>query len=294
MQIALTGATGFVGRAVVKLAVRRGHEVIAFSRNPGHIVHDCIETRRYSLDEPVDLSGCEAVIHLAGENVAGWWSRSKMERIRFSRVEGTRRVVEAIRSSNERPEVLVCASAIGFYGDGEEAELTETSPAGDGFLSEVCQAWESEARVAADVCRVVHSRFGMVLGKDGGALPAMKRLFRFGLGGPLSHGRQWVSWIHVEDAASLLLFAMENMAIQGVLNATAPWPVRNSEFTKVLARALRRPAIFRAPAFALKVVLRGFSRELLDSRRVLPQRAVEQEFPFRFPELAPATKDLLS
>ena len=293
MQIGLTGATGFVGRAVVKNAIRRGHEVVAFTRNPGRIVHDCIETRSFSLKESPDFRGCEAVIHLAGENVAGWWSQRKMERIRFSRVEGTRRVVEAIRRSAGQQEVLVCASGSGYYGDGGETELTETAPAGDGFLSEVCRAWEAEARAATDVCRVIHSRFGMVLGNDGGALRAMKQVFRLCLGGPLSDGRQWVSWIHVEDAASLLIFAVENLAVQGALNATAPWPVRNAEFTRILARAVRRPAIFRVPAFALRVVLRGFSRELLDSRRVLPQRAVEQGFPFQFPEIGPAIKDLI-
>jgi uncharacterized protein len=292
MQIGLTGASGFVGRAVVKLAVRRGHEVIAFSRNAGRIVHDCIETRRFSLEEPPDLRGCETVIHLAGESVAGWWSRWKMERIRSTRVEGTRRIVEAIAEMPVKPEALICASAIGFYGDRGEEELTETAPGGDGFLSEVCRAWEAEARTAAEMCRVVHPRFGMVLGNDGGALPALKRVFRLGFGGPLSHGRQWVSWIHVEDAASLLLFAVENLAVQGVVNATAPWPVRNAELTRILARAVHRPAISRAPAFALRVVLRGFSRELLDSRRVLPQRALEQGFPFRFSELEPAIKDL--
>jgi uncharacterized protein len=293
MQIGLTGATGFLGRAVVKLAVRRGHEVIAFSRDPGRIVHDCIETRRFSLEEPPDLRGCEAVIHLAGERVAGWWSRRKKERIRSTRVEGTRRVVEAIARMPVKPEALICASAIGFYGNGGEADLTETAPSGDGFLSEVCRAWEAEAEAAVDVCRVVHPRFGLVLGNDGGALPALKRVFRLGLGGPFSDGSQWISWIHVEDAISLLLFSVENMAVQGVLNATAPWPVRNAEFTRILARAVHRAAIFRVPACGLRIVLREFSRELLDSRRVLPQRALEQGFPFRFPELEPAIKDLL-
>jgi len=293
MQIGLTGASGFLGRAVVKLAVRRGHEVVAFTRTPAQTVHDCIETRRFSLEEPPDLQGCEAVIHLAGEKVWGWWSRRKMERILSSRVQGTKRVVEAMRRSANPPEVLVCASATGYYGDGGETELTETAAQGGGFLAEVCRAWEAEASSAADVCRVVRTRFGMVLGNDGGALPLMRRAFRLCLGGPMGTGRQWMPWIHGEDAASLLLFSLEDLAVEGVLNGTAPWPVRNADFTQVLASAVRRPAFLRVPAFALRWMLGGFSRELLDSRRVLPQRAVEMGFPFRFPELEPAIKDLV-
>ncbi len=294
MQLALTGATGFVGRHVIRLAVRRGYEVVAFTRDPSRAVHDCIETRKFSADAPPDLSGCEAVIHLAGENVAGIWTRGKMQRIRDSRILGTRRIAEAIRASSHPPGVLVSASATGFYADSGEAELTEESPPGKDFLADTCRAWEAEALAAEPICRTVCARIGLVLGKGGGALRAMLPFFRLGLGARIGGGRQWMPWIHAEDLASLLLFAAENLDVRGALNATAPWPVRNSEFTAALARIVRRPAFLAVPAFVLRPVLREFSRELLGSKRVLPAVATAHGFGFRFPELAPALADIVA
>jgi len=280
MQLALTGATGFVGRHVIRLAVRRGYEVVAFTRDPSRAVHDCIETRKFFTDAPPDLSGCEAVIHLAGENVAGIWTRGKMQRIRDSRILGTRRLAEAIRASSHPPDVLVSASAAGIYADGGESEITEDSPHGAGFLADTCRAWEAEALAAEPICRTVCARIGLVLGKGGGALRAMLPFFRLGLGARIGGGRQWMPWIHAEDLASLLLFAVENLDVRGALNATAPWPVRNSEFTAALARIVRRP--------------REFSRELLGSKRVLPAVATAHGFGFRFPELAPALAGIVA
>jgi len=294
MQLALTGATGFVGRHVIRLAVRRGYEVVAFARDPSRAVHDCIETRKFSTDAPPDLSGCEAVIHLAGENVAGIWTRGKMQRIRDSRILGTRRIAEAIRASSHPPDVLVSASAAGIYADGGESEITEDSPHGAGFLADTCRAWETEALAAEPICRTVCARIGLVLGKGGGALRAMLPFFRLGLGARIGGGRQWMPWIHAEDLASLLLFAVENLDVRGALNATAPWPVRNSEFTAALARIVRRPAFLAVPAFVLRPVLREFSRELLGSKRVLPAVATAHGFGFRFPELAPALADIVA
>jgi uncharacterized protein len=294
MQIALTGASGFVGREVIRAATRRGHEVVAFSRDPRRLIHDSIETRRFSTEEPPDFAGCEAIIHLAGENVAGLWTRAKMSRIRDSRVLGTRAVVQGICRSRIAPEVLVCASATGYYGDPGEATVTEEAPPGQGVLSETCQAWEEEARAAESICRVARLRFGLILGRRGGALAVLRRLFRCFLGGRVSSGKQWWSWIHVEDAAALLLFAAENLDTRGAINAVAPWPARNAEFTRVLAKVLRRPAILPVPAWALRFLLRGFSRELLDSRRVVPAAATHLGFPFRFPDLAGALADAVS
>jgi uncharacterized protein (TIGR01777 family) len=294
MQLALTGATGFVGRHVIRLAVRRGFEVVAFTRDPSRPVGDCIETRKFSATEPPDLRGCAAVIHLAGENVAGLWTRAKMQRIRNSRIDGTRRIADAIRAASEPPDVLVSASAIGFYGDSGEAELTEESPHGAGFLAETCGAWEAEAIAAEAVCRVVRTRIGMVMGKGGGALRMLLPIFRAGLGARLGNGRQWLSWIHVEDLASLLLFAVENLEMRGAVNATAPWPVRNSEFTRALARSLHRPAFLAVPAFALRMLLREFSHELLDSKRVLPAAATAEGFGFKFSQIAPALTDIVA
>ena len=291
MTIGLTGATGLIGKRIIDLALRRGHEIVAFTRDPTRGIPGC-EMRAFSLHTPPDISGCEALIHLAGEPVFGLWTAAKKRRIVESRVVGTRRLVEAIQAAETKPEVLVSGSAIGFYGDRGEEQLTESSPAGFGFLAETVQAWEAEARRAEDV-RVVLLRTAVVLAKGGGALVPMLPAFKLGLGGPLGSGRQWMSWIHLEDMAMLALFAVENLDVRGAVNASASWPVRNEEFTQTLARTLRRPAFFRVPAFALRAALGGFSAEVLDSKRVLPAAALEQGFRFQFPELAPALQHLL-
>lgn len=248
--------------------------------------------RTFSLEEPPDISGCEALIHLAGESVAGLWTPAKKRRIVESRVLGTRRLIEAINAAPTKPEALVSGSAIGFYGDGAEEELTETAPAGGGFLAETVQAWEAEAARAEGV-RLVFVRTAMVLGARGGALPLMSIPFRLGLGGRLGGGRQWMSWIHLEDIAQLFLFAAENLDVHGPLNGAAPWPVRNADFTRLLAQAVHRPAFLHVPAFVLRAFLGGFSAELLESKRVLPAAALDQGFGFKFPELGPALANLL-
>ena len=293
MQIGVTGATGFIGREVVRQAVQRGHEIVAFTRNPNVPVHDTIESRLFRLEETPDFSECEAVIHLAGEPIAGLWTRSKVAEIRRSRIEGTRRVVEGIRRLATPPEVLVTASGVGIYEDAGDVEIREDGALGTNELSEIARAWENEARGAVSVCRVVQVRLAMVIGKGGGALPVMRRVFRLGLGGPMSTGRQWWPWISLQDAARLFLFAAESLDLQGPMNGVAPWPVRNSEFTQVLARVLRRPAVWRVPAFALRLLLRGFSHEMLDSRRVVPAVATAHGFPFAAPEIETALRSAL-
>lgn len=291
MLIGVTGASGFIGRRVIDIALGRGHEVAAFSRSPQRAIPGC-EMRAFPSDAPPDLRGCEAVIHLAGESVVGLWTASKKRRIRESRVLGTRRVVEAIARLDAPPEVFVCGSAVGIYPDSGDAELTEASRGGDGFLADTVRAWEAEA-LKAQWTRVVLLRTGIVLGKSGGALRAMTPIFRAGFGGQIAGGRQWMPWIHIKDEARLILFAVENLDIRGPVNATAPWPARNADFTRALARTLRRPALFRVPAFALRT-LGDFSHELLDSKRVLPAVATEHGFGFQFPELEPALKNLLA
>ena len=291
MIIGLTGATGFIGGKIIDLALRRGHEVIAFTRDPSRKIPGC-EMRAFSSEAVPDITGCEAFIHLAGEPVVGLWTAAKKRRIVESRVLGTRRVVEAINAAREKPEVLLSGSAIGLYGDRDETELTETAPAGTGFLAETVQAWEAEAHRAEGV-RIVTLRTALVLGKHGGALVPMTPIFKLGLGGPLGDGRQWMSWIHLDDLAHLALFAIENLDIRGPLNGSAPWPTRNADFTKALAQTLRRPAFFRVPAFLLRTILRDFSHELLDSKRVLPAAAIDHGFRFQYPELQPALANLL-
>ena len=291
MLIGITGATGFIGMRVIDIALGRGHEVVAFSRSPDRAIPGC-EMRVFSLDTPPDLRGCEAVIHLAGESVVGLWTASKKRRITESRVLGTRRVVEAIGRMDSPPEVFVCGSAVGFYPDSGDVELTEVSAGGDGFLAETVRAWEGEA-MKAERTRVVLLRTGLVLGKGGGALRVMTPVFRAGLGGQIADGRQWMPWIHLEDEARLILFAVDNLDIRGALNATAPWPARNADFTRALAETVRRPALFRVPAFALRM-LGDFSHELLDSKRVLPAVATGHGYGFQFPELEPALRNLLT
>ncbi|MEY2599158.1 MAG: hypothetical protein RLZZ142_1417 [Verrucomicrobiota bacterium] len=313
MTLGITGASGLIGRFLADLALRRGHEVIAFSRSapgaqtgvPAQAPAHAPRASSFSLpgctvrpfpalpsDPPPDFQGCDAVVHLAGESVIGIWTQAKQERIRQSRLQGTRRVAEAILQMASPPEVLVSGSAIGFYGESGDAELLETSPHGTGFLAETCMEWETEAFRATPRTRVVALRTGLVLSPQGGALGAMLPVFRLGLGGRLGSGRQWMSWIHLEDLARLILFAVEDASVSGPVNGTAPWPVRNAEFTQTLAERLSRPAWFSVPAFALKL-LGEFSHELLDSKRVLPGVATAHGFPFLYPELAPALRNLV-
>ncbi len=290
MKIGITGVTGLIGRRVASLALERGHEVIGFSRNPGRGGPGC---RRFSLEEPPDVTGCEAIVNLAGESVLGLWTQAKRRAIEQSRVLGTRRIVEAIRAAPEPPRVLVNASGISIYR--ESGDVTdEGAPHGTGFLADVCEAWEAAAlRARESGARVALLRTGMVLARGGGALGAMLPVFRLGLGGRLGSGRQWVSWIHLEDQAALTLAAVENEALDGPLNATAPNPVRNADFTQALAGALRRPALLAVPEFALRAVAGGFSAELLESRRIVPAAATKCGFVFSFPTLPEALGDLL-
>jgi hypothetical protein len=290
MNIGLTGASGFLGGRILDLALRRGHEIIAFTRHPQRAIPGCT-MRSFSLERPSDISGCDALIHLAAESPIGLWTPAKKRRIAESRVLGTRRIVEAIAAAAVKPEVLVNASAIGFYGDRDEEELTEGLPPGRGFLPDTVLAWEGETTAARDV-RVVLLRTALVFGRKGGAWPLMSLPFRFGLGAQLGDGKQWMSWIHLEDVARLALFAVENLDIRGPMNAAAPWPVRNGDFTRRLARQLHRPVFLRAPAFLLRAVLGDFSHELLDSKRVLPALACEHGFQFQFPDIDAALKDL--
>lgn len=290
MNIGITGATGFIGRSVIDVALRRGHEVIAFSRHPENSIPGC-EMRRFTLDEAPDIEGCDSLIHLAGESILGLWTPAKKRRILESRVLGTRRLVEAIGKAKAPPEALLCGSAIGFYGNGGERELTETCPPGTGFLAETSQAWEAEAAQAVGT-RVIVLRTSVVLGRKAGALKLLEPLFRAGLGGRLGKGTQWMSWIHIEDEVRLILFALENMELAGPVNASAPWPVRNAEFTSILGRTVNRPAFFHVPAAAL-YPLGELRHELLDSKRAVPEVALEHGFGFRHPELIPALRQLL-
>jgi uncharacterized protein (TIGR01777 family) len=288
MRIAITGASGFIGREIIKLAQQQGHEIIACSRRPESPVPGAHRTVRFGPD--LVLDDVEAVIHLAGESIMGWWTARKKERILNSRVQGTRQVVDAIARSTRKPKKLVSASGISIYGDRGDEELTEASPIGpDGFLREVAVAWEGEAERALllgiPVCTV---RVAMVLGHNGGALPLMASIFRLGLGGKLGTGRQWMSWIHVHDVAALFLHAATHDGLSGPVNGTAPDPVRNADFTRTFGTIVHRPAFLAVPTFLLHALLRETSSLVLQSQRALPVKAPASGFQFRYPDLQSA------
>jgi len=289
MTIGITGASGFLGGEMMRQAIDAGERVVAFSRNPDRKLPGAAEVRGFDLVGVPDFEGCDAVVHLAAESVVGLWTEKKMWAILESRVQGTRAVVNGMLKAQQRPKVLVCASGVGFYGDTGESCVDEGASLGRGFLSDVAEAWEAEATRAESVgIRVVRLRIAMVLGRGGGALAAMLPIFRLGLGGKLGTGRQWMSWVHLHDVAALALAAVRDEGFNGAVNACAPEPVRNAEFTMALGRAVNRPAIFWVPAFALRLALRGFSAELLENRRVLPAKALDCGFTFAYPTLAKA------
>jgi uncharacterized protein (TIGR01777 family) len=282
MIIGITGGTGFIGSVVADELGKRGDEMILFSRRerPG--------VRRFSSDTPLDVSGCDGLVHLAGESIIGLWTKEKRRKILESRVEGTRRLVEGIAAAEVKPRVLVSASAIGFYGDTGERIVDEDSPAGEGFLAEVAQAWEAEAMKAeAYGVRVVRLRIGFVLGR-GGAMKLIAPVFRAGLGGRLGNGKQGMSCIAVEDLAAMVEECLHNETISGAMNAVMPEPVTNAEFTRAVAQAAHRPAIFPVPALLLRLLLGDLSHLLLDSQRVVPKRFKESSFRYCYPSLTDA------
>lgn len=302
--ILITGVTGLVGARLAGALASDGVRVAGVSRDPTGAqrrVPSLARAHAWTTDAPIPpeaLEGVRAIVHLAGESVAGRWTAAHKRAIRESRVEGTRRVVDAIaaRAPRERPRVLVSASAIGYYGDTGERDVIESDPPATGdFLAEVCVAWEREARRATELgVRVVTPRIGLVMARQGGALERMRPLFAAGLGGALGSGAQWWPWIHVDDVVGILRHAIDRDDLEGPVDATAPSPVRQREFAAVLARVMRRPALLPTPALALRAVLGEFADEVLGSRKVLPRRALETGYRFRFPELEPALADLLA
>jgi len=298
MRALVTGATGFVGRKLLS----RLQRPVVLSRDAAAGVRLGNEVQVVAWDPQSEPAPAEAftdvdvVFHLAGEPVAGGrWTAARKARIRDSRVVGTRNLADTIRRLARKPQVLVSASAIGYYGDRGDEVLDETAPPGGDFLSEVCVAWEREAQAVAEAgVRVVNVRLGVVLGRDGGALPRMLTPFRLGLGSPLGSGRQWMSWIHVQDVVGLMLLAAARGDLQGPLNAAAPQPATNREFTKALGRAVRRPTFLPAvPAGVLQLALGEMAVVLLASQRVTPRRAQAAGYTFEHPDLEEALRDVL-
>ncbi|RMD85713.1 MAG: TIGR01777 family protein [Candidatus Dadabacteria bacterium] len=296
MKVLVTGGTGFVGRAVVELSIERGDAVTVLSRTPERLPVPFRGLAGTAGWEGLDLSGYDTVVHLAGENLlAHRWSPEHKQRIRDSRVEGTRKIVRALEQAEPRPSCLISASAVGYYGPQEDDTfLTEDSPPGAGFLAEVCRDWEAAAVEAERLgLRVVRLRIGVVLDRSGGALERMIPIFQKRLGGRLGHGRQWVSWIHRRDLARLVLFAADHEDLAGPVNGTAPRPERMRDFVRAIARQLGKPCWLPAPGFMLRMALGEGAEVLLTGQRVLPARATNAGFHFEYPELDLALEEIL-
>ena len=297
MKCIISGGSGFIGRKFVQSLLKDDHYVSVWSRNPGEETRSAVGSFYWDTvgGEPAEesLNDFDAVIHLAGEPVAQRWSDEVKKKIRDTRVLGTRHLVSALGKVRHRPSILVCASAVGYYGDRGEEILTEQSGQGRGFLADVCREWEQEADGAAALgMRVVKIRISVVLGKDGGALKQMLPPFRAGVGGKLGSGKQWMPWIHVNDLVGLLRFALEN-EIAGVFNGASPEPVTNAKFTEAMSGVLHRPAILPVPGLALKLLFGEMAQVMLSSERVLPKAAEAAGFKFTFPEIRAALRDVV-
>jgi uncharacterized protein (TIGR01777 family) len=301
MKILLAGSSGLVGTALGSALAKAGHTVCRLIRPQSAAVEGAKEGFAVAWNPATgELGGAgvgaDAVVNLAGASIAdGRWSTQRKELLRSSRIDTTRALVNALAKMNARPSVLVSASAIGIYGDRGNETLTEESNPGTNFLAGLAQEWEAEAlKSEALGIRVVVARFGIILAREGGALAKMMLPFKFGAGGKLGSGRQWMSWVMLEDVVGALKLTIENSAARGAINFVAPQPLQNFEFTKILAKALRRPALFPAPAFALRLALGEMADALLlSSQRVAPQALEKSGYRFLHADLSTALKNLL-
>ncbi|MCG5530350.1 TIGR01777 family oxidoreductase [Halorhodospira halochloris] len=295
MRILITGGSGFVGSLLCQRLHEKGHELLVVSRNPGRAQAKLPprteirpEIHNFAENQP------EAIVNLAGDSIAeGRWSEAKKQRLIDSRIETTNALVELCRQLKQPPRCLISGSAMGYYGDRGDEEITEQSPAGNEFIAELCQQWESAAQQAEDYgVRVALVRIGLVLDRDGGSLAKMLPAFKMGLGGTLGSGKQYMPWIHREDLIRLIVFLLENEKLGGAFNASAPNPVTNAEFTRALAAKLSRPAILPVPELALKLIFGEMSRVLLTGAKMKPQRLQESGFEFKYPELEQALSEI--
>jgi|SRR4028119_35086 uncharacterized protein (TIGR01777 family) len=300
MKVAITGATGFVGSRLVERLQEEGHQPLILTRNRAAAegAFPTLEIMAYTPTESgawqKAIANCDAVVHLAGEPIAeSRWTPKQKQEILDSRKLSTQKIVEAIAQTNPKPSVLVNASAIGYYGTSETATFDENSPAGNDFLTEVCQAWEAEAQKVKDAgVRLVILRLGIVLG-NGGALAKMIPPFKLFAGGPLGTGNQWFSWIHRDDLVNLILFALTRSDIEGVLNATAPNPVRMSELCQTLGETLNRPSWLPVPSFVPEALLGEGAKVVLEGQQVLPKRTISKGFEYQYPTAKEALREIL-
>ena len=300
--ICLTGATGFVGQRLARQLLLKGYSLRVLTRDPVKAAETFPFPAEFFKWDPLTeiapsmaFNDVEAVIHLAGESVAaGRWTRKRKIAIMDSRSLGSKNLVQGMKLAIRPTGVLISASAIGFYGDRGEEELTEESEGAQTFLARVCRNWEEEVFRAKAFTRTVVIRIGIVLGTESGALAEMLPIFRLGLGGPIGNGQAWMSWIHVDDLVQLFIFALENEKVSGVVNGVSPNPSRNADFTRALAQSIARPAIFPVPSIGLKLIFGEMANILLASQKVIPRRALEWSFEFKYTEISPALKELLA
>lgn len=300
LRILITGASGLVGTAVTSALRADDDDVVRLVRPGGNVPFGSGDARWDPASGAVNreaMEGAEAIIHLAGAGIGdSRWTRERKKILRASRVDSTRILVEAISKLRRKPRVLLAASAVGYYGDRRDEVLAESSRVGAGFLAELARDWETESsRAEAFGVRTVLLRFGMILAADGGALPRMLAPFKFGLGGRLGSGKQWMSWIALQDVVEVIRLAIRDDRLGGPVNVVAPNPVRNADFARALARALRRPAVLPAPAFALRLALGEMAGALLlSSQRAMPQKLLAAGYVFRFPQLKAALHSILT
>ncbi len=297
MKLLISGSHGLVGKALVKSLVAEGHDIFRLVRHaPGSDSEIEWSPDRYSI-ALARLEGFDAVVHLAGESIAaGRWDEEKKRKIRVSRIKGTKLLSDALANLARPPKTLISASAIGYYGNRGDEVLTETSPPGDDFLAGVCVEWENATAHATEKgIRVVNTRFGIILDSEGGALAKMLTPFRMGVGGKIGSGKQWMSWIALDDVVAALEYVLASETVKGPVNFVAPNPVRNAEFTKALGRVLSRPTIFPIPAFGVRLLFGEMADALLlSSQRVEPKRLNEAGYQFRYSVLEAALRHILS
>lgn len=299
MKILISGASGLVGTHLIPVLEAKGHEIFRLVRKTPKSADEIQWDAKtgFSEKERGKLENFDAVVHLAGDNVASEnWSQDKKRRIRESRVAGTRVLVDGLSKCEKPPKIFVSASASGYYGNREDEILTEESAPGKGFLPEVCEEWEAESRRAEQFgARVVNPRIGVVLAKDGGALEKMLTPFKLGVGGVVGSGKQWMPWIALDDLINVILFALENNNLRGAVNTISPGIVTNGEFTKALGKVINRPTILPIPEFAIKLLYGEMGETLLlQGQRMIPQKLQDVGFEFQYPDLEGALRHVLN
>jgi uncharacterized protein (TIGR01777 family) len=294
-RLLVSGASGPIGAALLPSLKARGYSVTRLVRGAA-TGPDQVTWNPTQPLSPDSVSGFDAVIHLAGESIVGRWTEARKRRILHSRTQGTRHLAEAVANAAQRPRVFISASAVGYYGNRGDEILREDSPSGEGFAAEICRQWEAAAQPAAAAgIRIVQMRLGVVMSADGGALKKMLLPFRLGLGGRLGDGRQWWSWVAVDDVVGAIQHVLDNDSLKGPVNTAAPKQVTNAEFTRTLAGVLNRPAIFPMPAFAVRLVFGQMGDELfLASQRVEPAKLTASGYQFKHPELRKALQEILT